>query len=173
MNIRPVDRLKQVMGETGQGTGIGALAGSIAGLLLGLAAPFPRWSRLRSAAVTSGIGVITGGAIGSMIGRRPGDAAPEGRQTDLAGLPGHWALFQEQTVEIPETTEVQVITKQARQVEEAVVHRVGTEHRATLTDTIRQTEVEIQQGPGAMAHETETVNTSQSEWARRGPATSR
>lgn len=162
MSIRPIDRLKQVMGETGQGTGIGALAGSIAGLLLGLAAPYPRWGRLRSSAVTSGVGVITGGAIGYLISRRPGDSAPEERQTDLASLPGHWALFQEQTVEIPETTEVPVISKQARQVEEAVVHRVESEHMATLTDTLRQTEVEIQQGPGAMAHETETVNTRQS-----------
>lgn len=173
MNTPQIDRLKQVLGETGQGTGIGALAGSLAGLLLGLTLPFNHSGRLKKAAMASGIGAITGGAIGNLIWRLPGNSAPEGRATDLANLPGHWALFQEQTVEIPETAEVHVISKQARQVEEAVVHRVETEHLATLTDTIRQTEVEIQQGHGVRAHETETGSSSQSERVRRGPTTPR
>jgi hypothetical protein len=173
MNIRQIERLKQALGETGQGTGIGALAGSIAGLLLGLAAPFHGWGRLRTSAVASGIGAITGGAIGNLIWRLPGDFASEGRQADLADLPGRWMLFQEQTVEITETAEVPVITKQARQVEEAVVHRVESEHLATLTDTVRQTEVDIQQEHGASAHETEIGSTSQSERDKRRPATSR
>ena len=67
------------------------------------------------------------------VERRPADRA-------VANAPG---AFQEGTIEIKEMAEVPVVSKEAHVVEEVVVGKNVTEHQETVRDTIKRTEVEI------------------------------
>jgi uncharacterized protein (TIGR02271 family) len=51
--------------------------------------------------------------------------------------------FQEGTIEITETAEVPVVSKEARVVEEVVVGKDVTERQETIRDTVKRTEVEV------------------------------
>lgn len=53
------------------------------------------------------------------------------------------AAFQEQSFEVTETDEVPVVSKFARVVEEVVVGKTATERTETVRDTVRRTDVEI------------------------------
>lgn len=53
------------------------------------------------------------------------------------------ALFQERTVEMTETSEEAVVGKQARVTEELVVSKTADQRTETIRDTVRKTEVEI------------------------------
>jgi uncharacterized protein (TIGR02271 family) len=55
--------------------------------------------------------------------------------------------FQPRTVELRETAEEVVIAKEARVMEEIVVSKDAVEHTETIHDTIRHTEVEVQELP--------------------------
>ena len=59
---------------------------------------------------------------------RPGDAAP----------------FQEKTIEVTETDEEAVVSKTARVKEELVVRKDVAEHTETVRDSVRRTEVDIE-----------------------------
>jgi stress response protein YsnF len=50
-----------------------------------------------------------------------------------------------QSVEITETAEVPVVEKSARVVEEVLVSKEGSERTERITDTVRKTEVEVEQ----------------------------
>lgn len=61
------------------------------------------------------------------------------RDADLA--------FQNRTIELTETAEEPVVQKDARVVEEVVLSRVVTEHTDIVRDTVRRTDVEIDDVP--------------------------
>lgn len=52
--------------------------------------------------------------------------------------------FQEKTIEMSESHEEAVVSKQARVVEEVVVDKEAREHTETVRDTVRRTEVEVE-----------------------------
>ena len=52
--------------------------------------------------------------------------------------------FQEGTVEVKETAEVPVVSKQARVVEEVVVNKEAGERTETVRDTVRRSDVEVE-----------------------------
>jgi uncharacterized protein (TIGR02271 family) len=62
------------------------------------------------------------------------------------------AAFQEKTIELRETAEEAVVQKSARVVEEVVVGKEVGQHEETISDTLRRTEVEVEQlGAGSAA----------------------
>jgi uncharacterized protein (TIGR02271 family) len=52
--------------------------------------------------------------------------------------------FRERTIEVSETAEEAVVEKEARVVEEVVVSKDAVEHEETVRDTVRRTEVEVE-----------------------------
>lgn len=65
------------------------------------------------------------------------------------------AAFKEQTIELRETGEEVVVQKTARVVEEVVVGKAVTERQESINDTVRHTEVEVEQlGTPATADDT-------------------
>ena len=73
------------------------------------------------------------------IDRRPVDRAVGAGDT----------AFQDGVYEVTETAEVPVIAKTARVVEEVVVGKVATDHVETVNDTVRRTDVDVEQIPGS------------------------
>ena len=59
------------------------------------------------------------------------------------------AAFKEQTIELRETAEEAVVQKSARVVEEVVVGKEVTQRQEQINDTVRHTEVDVQQLEGA------------------------
>jgi uncharacterized protein (TIGR02271 family) len=55
------------------------------------------------------------------------------------------AAFQDKTIEMHESAEQAVVSKQARVVEEVVVGKEATERTETVRDTVRRTDVDVQQ----------------------------
>ena len=53
------------------------------------------------------------------------------------------AAFEEGTIEVTEMAEVPVVSKEARVVEEVVVSKDVTEHQETVRDTVRRTDVDV------------------------------
>ena len=65
------------------------------------------------------------------------------RPVDRALAPGE-AAFQDRTVELTATAEEAIVAKQARVVEEISLRKDATERTETIHDTVRHTEVEIE-----------------------------
>jgi stress response protein YsnF len=59
--------------------------------------------------------------------------------------------FKESVIELSETAEEVVASKEAQVVEEAVVSKGVTEHAETVKDTVRRTEVEVEKLPPGQA----------------------
>jgi uncharacterized protein (TIGR02271 family) len=76
------------------------------------------------------------------VERRPTDG------TTRAGGVGNEGLFQERTVEMEERSEEAVVSKEARVKEELVVRKDVEQRTETISDTVRSTEVEIEDGRG-------------------------
>ena len=74
------------------------------------------------------------------IARRPVDRAVSA--TD--------AMFQDRVIEVEEFAEEAVVSKQARVVEEISLHKEARDRTETITDTVRHTEVEIEDGRGTV-----------------------
>lgn len=55
------------------------------------------------------------------------------------------AAFQEGTIEMTETAEEAIVDKQARVVEEVVLNKDVHEHQETIRDTVRRTDVDVEQ----------------------------
>jgi uncharacterized protein (TIGR02271 family) len=70
------------------------------------------------------------------VGTRPVDRA----------LTGDENLFQDRTIEVEERTEEAVISKEARVKEELVIRKDVEEHTQTVKDTVRRTEVDVDDG---------------------------
>jgi uncharacterized protein (TIGR02271 family) len=58
------------------------------------------------------------------------------------------AAFNEGTIEVTETSEVPVVSKEARVVEEVVVGKTATDRVETVQDTVRRTDVEVEEVTG-------------------------
>ncbi|HEV7718383.1 MAG TPA: YsnF/AvaK domain-containing protein [Arsenicitalea sp.] len=52
--------------------------------------------------------------------------------------------FEDRSIEAEEHAEEAVVSKQARVVEEIALRKEGTEHQETISDTVRRTEVEVE-----------------------------
>jgi len=72
----------------------------------------------------------------------------ERRPVDRPVTAADAAAFQEKSFEVAERAEEAVIAKQARVVEEVVVGKQATERTETVQDTVRRTDVEVEQIPG-------------------------
>ena len=55
-------------------------------------------------------------------------------------------MFQERNIEMTETAEEAVVAKEARAREELVVKKTAEEHAGNIDDTVRRTEVDVNQG---------------------------
>jgi hypothetical protein len=64
---------------------------------------------------------------------------------DRQARPSDGEAFKEHTITVTETGEEAVVSKQARVVEEVVVQKAVAEHTETVRDTVRRTEVQVDQ----------------------------
>lgn len=76
------------------------------------------------------------------VERRPIDGTTSSANLD------NGALFQERTIEMTETAEEAVVDKRARVTEELVVSKTAEERTETISDTVRKTEVDIDETAG-------------------------
>jgi uncharacterized protein (TIGR02271 family) len=60
--------------------------------------------------------------------------------------PAGEADFQDRTIEVTETDEEAVVSKRAQVIEEVVIRKDVAEHEKTVSDTVRRTEVEVDNG---------------------------
>ena len=72
------------------------------------------------------------------------------------GSVGNENLFQERTIEVEERGEEAVVSKEARVTEELVVRKDVDQRRQTVSDTVRKTEVEVEDERGAQVSGTGT-----------------
>ncbi|HEV2564753.1 MAG TPA: YsnF/AvaK domain-containing protein [Microvirga sp.] len=68
-------------------------------------------------------------------------------------------LFQERTIEVEERAEEAVVSKEARVVEEVVVRKEADQRTETISDTVRKTEVEVEDERGNTVSRTGTTDT--------------
>ena len=66
------------------------------------------------------------------------------RPVDRAVTAGDVSAFREGTIEVTETSEVPVVAKEARVVEEVVVGKTATDRTHTVEDTVRRTDVDVE-----------------------------
>ncbi len=76
------------------------------------------------------------------VDRRPVDSTMQSGNLDNS------ALFQDRTIEMTETSEEAVIDKQARVTEEVTLSKSTDMRDETISDTVRKTEVDIDEGVG-------------------------
>jgi stress response protein YsnF len=84
----------------------------------------------------------------------------ERRSVDRPATGADQALFQERTIEATESAEEAVVTKEARVVEEVVVRKEAEERVQTVRDTVRRTDVEVEDERRAAGTTTGTTNTT-------------
>jgi uncharacterized protein (TIGR02271 family) len=75
-----------------------------------------------------------------------------------AGTIGGDNLFQERTLEVEERGEEAVVSKEARVVEEVVVRKEADQRTQTVSDTVRKTEVEVEDERGNTVSRTGTTD---------------
>jgi uncharacterized protein (TIGR02271 family) len=83
--------------------------------------------------------------VSESIGLREEHVSVERRPVDQPIGTAEVAAFQETTFEVRETAEEAVVEKTARVVEEVVVGKDVTQRQAEISDTVRRTEVEVEQ----------------------------
>ena len=66
------------------------------------------------------------------------------RPVDRVVAASDLSAFQEGTIEVTETSEVPIIAKEARVVEEVVVGKTATDRTQTIQDTVRRTDVDVE-----------------------------
>ena len=100
------------------------------------------------------------------VERRPvtGDA----RSGTLSGDP-----FQERTIEVEEHDEEAVVSKEARVTEELVVRKDTEQRTETISDTVRKTEVDIEDDRTVRGTGTTGLRTATAESQKGSPAVSR
>ena len=86
---------------------------------------------------------ITERPVSEQVTLRQENVTVERHAVDRAVTEGDMA-FQEQNFEVTETSEVPVVSKTARVVEEVVVGKTATEHTETVRDTVRRTDVDVE-----------------------------
>lgn len=85
----------------------------------------------------------------------------ERRAVDRPLTEGDVAAFRQGDIEITETKEVPVVAKEARVVEEIVVRKDVEERTVPIQDTVRRTEVTVDETPSTHTSTTQTSTTSQ------------
>jgi len=91
----------------------------------------------------------------------------ERRPVDRAVNPNEMAAFKEGSIEVRETAEVPIVTKQARVVEEVVVGKETTTRTENVQDTVRRTDVQVEKLPGSEhTSRTRDYNTYVSDYRR-------
>ncbi len=88
------------------------------------------------------------------VERRPVDG------TMRTGSVNDGDLFRERTVEMEERSEEAVVSKEARVVEEVVVRKEADQRTETISDTVRKTEVEVDDERGSSISRTGTTDTN-------------
>jgi len=83
--------------------------------------------------------------VSESIGLREEHVKLERHQVDQPINPADATAFKEQSIEVRETAEEAVVEKSARVVEEVVVGKEVSEHQQQIRDTVRHTEVEVEQ----------------------------
>jgi uncharacterized protein (TIGR02271 family) len=91
---------------------------------------------------------ITQQPVNEQVNLREERVDIERRPVDRPVSPGDMGAFKEGTVEVRETSEVPVVSKQARVVEEVVVGKEVTNRTQNIQETVRQTEVKVERLPG-------------------------
>ena len=86
--------------------------------------------------------------VSQIVNLREEHATIERRPVDRPATEADFANFREGTVEVRETAEEPVVAKTARVVEEVVVGKTATERSETITDTVRSTDVDVEEIPG-------------------------
>jgi uncharacterized protein (TIGR02271 family) len=66
--------------------------------------------------------------------------------------------FQERTIEMEERSEEAVVSKEARVVEEVVIHKDAEQRTETISDTVRRTEVDVEDERGTGVSRTGTAD---------------
>jgi uncharacterized protein (TIGR02271 family) len=84
----------------------------------------------------------------------------ERRPVDQPATEADLAAFKEGTVELRETTEEPVVSKTARVVEEVVASKDVTQETADIKDTVRRTDVEVEQLGAADTRRTDYTDTA-------------
>ncbi|MCJ2129749.1 YsnF/AvaK domain-containing protein [Methylobacterium sp. E-045] len=82
------------------------------------------------------------------------------RVVDRAVAPGDEALFAEKVIEATETREQAVVSKDARVVGEVGIRKDATQRTETVSDTVRRTEVEVEDGRGTVSRTDATGTTT-------------
>jgi uncharacterized protein (TIGR02271 family) len=80
------------------------------------------------------------------VERRPVD-----QKLERGALDRDAGMLQERTIEMTETAEEAVVAKEARVKEEVVVRKTAEEHVEQIDDTVRRTEVEVDEGKSGSA----------------------
>jgi uncharacterized protein (TIGR02271 family) len=83
--------------------------------------------------------------VSETVNLREEHVSVERRPVDQPASSADLAAFQEQTIELRETAEQAVVQKTARVVEEVVVGKEVTERQEQIADTVRHTEVQVEQ----------------------------
>ncbi len=83
--------------------------------------------------------------VSESIGLREEHVNVQRRAVDKLVDPADIAAFQENTIELRETAEEAVVEKSARMVEEVIVGKEVTQRQEQINDTLRHTEVDIEQ----------------------------
>ena len=86
---------------------------------------------------------ITERPVSEQVTLREEEVTINRRPVDRAVSEGDMA-FKEQNLEVTETNEVPVVSKDARVVEEVVVGKTATERTETVSDTVRRTDVDVE-----------------------------
>ncbi len=91
---------------------------------------------------------VTETPVQESINLREEHVTIERRPVDRAINTSDMAAFKEGVIEVTETAEVPVVAKEARIVEEVVVGKEATQRTETVHDTVRRTDVEVEQIAG-------------------------
>ncbi|MCJ2079713.1 YsnF/AvaK domain-containing protein [Methylobacterium sp. J-090] len=83
------------------------------------------------------------------------------RVVDRAVTPGDMALFEDKVIEATEMREQAVVSKEARVVGEVGIRKDASQRVETVTDKVRHTEVEVEDGPGTVSRTGTTGTTTE------------
>jgi len=90
----------------------------------------------------------------------------ERRPVDRAARPGDGDAFKEKTITVTETVEEPVVSKQSRVVEEVVVRKEASEHTETVRDTVRRTDVKVDQTGATLKEDIKGFDTYDADFRR-------
>ena len=87
--------------------------------------------------------------VNESVTLREEHASIERRPVDRPASEADLSNFRDESIEVRETAEKAVVSKTARVVEEVTVGKTATDHTEQVSDTVRKTVVDVQNGGGA------------------------